>query len=279
MTSMAQATLQGVSRDSLALARERLAQLVDAEGADPEQLADDLFAVTGLLDRTIALRRGFTDPAATPDAKAALAETLLRDRISSQGLDLVTTMVRAPWSRPRDVADAAELLAVSAAVTAAERDQSVDDVEDELFRFGRIVAADAALRGRVGDPRIPADAKQQLLQNLLGGKVRPITLKLVSRVVTAPRGRLVERGLEEYAEMVADERRRVLGTVRTAVPLTDEQKSRLRAVLRRMYQHDVQLNVVVDPDVVGGITVQVGDEVIDGSVATKLEQARKRLAG
>jgi F-type H+-transporting ATPase subunit delta len=272
-------TMQGASRESLAQAQERLEALVSDPGTDALPVAEELFAVTRLLDRAIALRRVLSDPSANRDNKADLATSLLRGQVSDATLDLVRDVVRLRWSRVRDLADAMELLSVTAAVAAAEREGWLDDVEDEVFRFGRIIAGDPQLRGMLVDRSVPAERKVELLRTLLADKVRPVSLQLISQVVTQPRGRSLEDALEDYATVAAARRQRILGTVRTPIALTDEQRSRLRAALRRIYGREVQLNVVVDPDVAGGMSVQVGDEVIDGTVVSKLAEARRRLTG
>jgi F-type H+-transporting ATPase subunit delta len=271
--------MQGASRESLARARERLDVLLDASGTDALAVSDELFSVSRLFDREIALRRVLSDPAAGGERKAQLTTSLLRGQVSDVTLELVGDVVRSRWSRARDLADAIELLGVSAAVAAAERDGSLDDVEDQVFRFGRIVAGDARLRGVLVDRSVAPERKVELLRGLLGGKVRPAALRLITQVVTQPRGRSLEGGLEEYATVAAARRQRILGTVRAPVALSDQQRSRLSAALRRIYGRDIQLNVVVDPQVEGGMSVQVGDEVIDGTVVSKLAEARRRLAG
>jgi len=271
--------MQGASRESLARARERLDALLDAGGTDALAVAEDLFGVTRLLDREIPLRRVLSDPAARGDRKAELAALLLRGQLGEPTLDLIDGLVRSRWSRARDLADAIELLGVTAAAAAAERDGSLDDVEDEVFRFGRIAGGDPTLRRVLADPSTPGERKAELVETLLAGKVRAISLRLITQVVTHPRGRSMEDGLEEYATLVAARRQRIIGTVRAPVELTDEQRSRLRAALRRIYGREMQLNVVLDPAVVGGISVQVGDEVIDGTVVSRLAEARRRLAG
>jgi F-type H+-transporting ATPase subunit delta len=271
--------MRGASRESLARAQERLDELVGDGSTDALAVAENLFAVTQLLDREIALRRVLTDPAAKADSKARLASGLLRGQVGDATLGLVDEVVRSRWSRVRDLADAMELLAVSAALAAAERDESLDDVEDEVFRFGRIVEGNRQLRGVLVDRSVPGEHKVELLRTLLEGRARPVSVRLVTQVVTQPRGRSLEAGLEEYAVLAAARRQRILGTARAPIALTDEQRSRLRAALRRIYGRVVQLNVIVDPDVWGGMSVQLGDEVIDGTVVSRLADARRRLAG
>jgi F-type H+-transporting ATPase subunit delta len=271
-------SMQGISRGSLADARERLDTVLRGTGVDGLAVAEDLFSVTGLLDREISLRRVLSDPSAAGDRKVELARSLLGGQIGDAAFDLFTGLVRSRWSRPRDLPDAVEILAVQSAVAAAEREGYLDEFEDNLFRFGRIVAGDASLRGVLVDRTVSAERKRELVRSLVEGKTRPITQRLITQVVTQPRGRSLERGLEEYAAHAAARRQRVVGVVRSAVPLTDEQKTRLQAALRRIYGRDVSTNVIVDPEVTGGISVQVGDEIIDGTVLSKLDEARRRLA-
>lgn len=271
--------MQGASRGSFAAARERLDALLSGAGAETVALGEELFGASALLDREISLRRALSDPASSGDRRAALVRDLLAGQLGAPALEVLGETVSARWSRARDLVDAVELLAVQATLAAAEQDGELDDVEDELFRFGRIVAGDAALRGTLVDRTIPAERRADLVRSLLADRVKPVTLRLVTQIVAAPRGRSLEQGLEEYAAQAAARRQRVVGVVRTAVALTDEQKTRLQAALRATYGHDVALNVVVDPAVVGGLSVQVGDELVEGTIASRLDQARKRLAG
>ncbi|MCZ9345528.1 F0F1 ATP synthase subunit delta, partial [Streptomyces sp. TRM76130] len=134
------------------------------------QLADELAAVTALLDREVSLRRVLTDPAQAADAKADLARRLLGSQVGGPAADLVAGTVRARWSRSRDLVDALEELADTADLTAAQRAGVLDDVEDELFRFGRIVSSSTELRAALTDRSASASAKGELLRSLLGGK-------------------------------------------------------------------------------------------------------------
>lgn len=270
--------MQGASRDSLATAKRRLAEELGEPGADPTRFFTDLVGVVDVLDREISLRRVLTDPAAAGERKAALVHSLFDGKVGAGSADLLAEIAAARWSRPRDLADAVEELAVQSAVTAAQRDGYVDDLEDALFRFGRLLAGEPELRGALADPAVAAARKVELVRSLLASKVRAVTLRLVEHAVAAPRGRTLDRALEDYAELAAAHRRRVVAVVRAALPLTDEQHARLAAGLRGMYGHEVNLNVVIDPAVHGGISVQVGGEVIDATIGTKLDEARRRLA-
>lgn len=199
--------------------------------------------------------------------------------MGGETVDLISGMVRSRWSQSRDLVDSVEELANIADLTAAQRSGDLDDVEDELFRFGRIVASDKELRAALTNRSASAAAKGQLLRSLLGGKARSATERLVTRLVTQPRGRSLEEGLESLSKLAADRRERMVAVVTSAVPLSDRQKQRLGAALAKIYGRPMHLNLDVDPTVFGGIAVRVGDEVINGTISERLEEATRRMAG
>jgi F-type H+-transporting ATPase subunit delta len=262
----------------VAQASDQLAA-VATDKAIADALGDELFSVARLLDSEHGLRRALTDPARQPAAKAGLIRTLLAGKVSAATLDLVASMVSARWSAPRDLADAAEELAAKAVVISADRSRKLDDLEDELFRFGRVVAAQPSLRAALSDPYLPDDRKRGLIGALLDGKVTPAAEKLITQAALDPRGRTIENSLDDYAKLAAERRQRVVAEVRVASTLTQGQQDRLAAALAAIYGHQVHLNVVLDPQVMGGMSVQVGDEFIDASVVSRLAALRRRLAG
>lgn len=269
--------MRGASRASLAQAREQLSAAV-AGGVQAGQLGDDLFAVVGLLDSEPGLRRMLSDPSREVRAKTGLVQALLGGKISDAAVELVNGMVSVRWSAPRDLADAVEQIAVLAIVETADADGSLDDLEDELFRFSRVVNAESELRVTLSDPFIQAERKRALVDDLLAGKVAAATLRLVTQAAIHPRGRSLDASLESYAGLAAQRRERLVAEVHVAVALTAGQRTRLQAALAATYGHDVHLNIVLDPQVLGGMSVRIGDEQIDGSTASRLAELRRRLA-
>jgi F-type H+-transporting ATPase subunit delta len=166
-----------------------------------------------------------------------------------------------------------------AALAAAEARRELDGVEDELFRFGRIVAGDPELSRVLSDRAAPSAGKTELLDRLLAGRVSPVTALLLRTTLTSSSVGTAEVAVERLSELAAQRRGRSVAHVTTAVALTPQQEQRLRDVLGRLYGRQIGLQVLVDPDVLGGLVVRVGDEVIDGSVAHRLETAGRRLAG
>ncbi|MFI6769686.1 F0F1 ATP synthase subunit delta [Streptomyces sp. NPDC050355] len=271
--------MNGASREALASAREQLNALTDDAAVDAAKLAEELAAVTALLDREVSLRRVLTDPAQAGEARAELAARLLRGQIGGPALDLVAGMVRSRWSRSRDLTDALEELAFSADLVAAQRAGGLDDVEDELFRFGRIVGSNGELRRALTDPNATVAAKTELLHSLLGGRANPVTERIVIRLVAQPRGRSLEAGLDALSKLAASRRDRMVAVVTSAVPLSDGQRERLNASLSSLYGRQIHLNLDVDPEVLGGVQVRIGDEVINGTIAERLDEAARRMAG
>jgi F-type H+-transporting ATPase subunit delta len=160
----------------------------------------------------------------------------------------------------------------------AEAGGELDEVEDELFRFARVLAREPELRAVLTDRGLDVERKQALIDGLLDGKVKTGTKRIVQALVINPRGRTLEDGLEEYARLAADVRSRTLATVTTAVPLDEGQRQRLASSLAAQLGREVQLQVEVDPQVVGGVVVRIGDELIDGSTRNRLAEARRHLS-
>ncbi|MEU4230289.1 F0F1 ATP synthase subunit delta [Nonomuraea sp. NPDC026600] len=269
--------MRGLSKNSLAVVEERFNAA--AGSADLGRLAEDLNAIADLLDREHGLRRALSDPARPAAQKAQVVRGLLGGKVAEAAIATAEAAVEAKWSRAGDLADVLERLGVIAAAAEAEAQGTLDDVEDELFRFGRIVAANPELRRALTDPAAPEEGKRQLLQDLLGSRVAPTSLRLITQLVVHPRGRSLEAGLEELGRLVAQQRQRLVASVRSAVELTEEQKRRITTWLRTSYGRDVHINVEVDPRVLGGFSVRIGDEIIDTTIVGRIEEVRRRLAG
>lgn len=272
--------MEASTRAAMAEAREHLAERTrGAQGPALLGLADELFAVARLLDGQLTLRRALSDPAGTADERAGLARRLFGSRLSADAVDLVEAVARLRWSRPLDLVDAMTTLATEASLDAADKRGELESVEDELFRFGRIIGGNRQLGRILSDRTAPAEGKTSLLDGLLSGRVSPVTEQLLRNVLTGPHVGNAENAVERLSEVASRRRGQSVARVTTAVPLTPEQEQRLVDVLSRIYGRTVGLQVTVDPDILGGLVVQVGDEVIDGSIAHRLEVAGRRLAG
>jgi F-type H+-transporting ATPase subunit delta len=159
----------------------------------------------------------------------------------------------------------------------ARAEGTLDEVEDELFRFARSYESSDALRNTLTDEQIPAAKRQAIVEDLLGGKATSTTTQLISMVVGSGRGRDLPAIVDKLVARASNAKSQELAEVRTAVALTDDQQTRLAAALANATGKQVNLKVVVDPSVLGGIVATVGDTVIDGSVRTRIDQLKSRL--
>ncbi len=269
--------MRGASRASYGELREHLDAAVTS-AVIAELTGDELFAVVRLLDAEHGLRRALADPTKPSHEKDAVARRLLHGRVSAGTEDVVAAAAAARWASPGDMADAIEQLAIEALTLSAQLGGTLDDLEDDLFRFGRVVSGQPGLRTALTGPA-GAGAKQSLLADLLGGKVSSPSLSLITQVLTHPRGRSPQAALDLCAVIAARRREQLIAVVHVAAELTAAQRRRLAATLAAAYGQGVHINVVHDPAVIGGMSVQIGDELMDGTAASRLAAVRRRLAG
>ena len=269
--------MQGASSDSLHALTESLGTAVQG-GVDASKVGDDLFGVAEVLRREPGLRRVATDVSVPAEAKADLLRGIFGDQIDPASADLVAAAAARRWASSRDLERALEHLGVVAVVLGAEQKGKADDLESELFAFERLVSGSPELRDALSDPARSNDDKRRLLKDLLDGKATSATVRLAEQAVVGTH-RTVTVALESYQKIAAEHRKRLVATVRVARELGSEDAQRLQNTLARQYDRPVHLNVVVDPDVIGGVRVAIGDDVIDGTVASRLDDARRQLAG
>ena len=267
----------GASRAALAEARTKLSAL-SASPAELGTLSDELLAVVELLGQELPLRRTLADTAVENDAKASLVTTLFGGRVSALTAQLLGEVVGLRWSRPGDLVDGLEALGVLASFLQADAEGALDQVEDELFRFERIVEGQSELRVALDDANATPEAKRRLLQALLAGKATDVTLRVVTAAAVASRRRTVGVALADFSRLAAELRDRLNARVTAAVLPSQPQLDRLATELSRLYGRQVGLRVEVDPQLLGGLVVRVGEEVLDASVVRRLDAARRQLA-
>jgi F-type H+-transporting ATPase subunit delta len=270
---------RAASREALVAVRER-SDAVSQESADTLlTIARELHSVADLLVDQPRLRRALADGSTDPDGRASLLGRLLTGRISQPALDIAQTAVRQRWSSPWDLTDGLTLAGDDAVFAAAERARTLDEVEDELFRFGRVLAGQSDLAALLDDQSVPAERRVGLLRSIIDGKVQRTTQELLEHAVASARSRSIEIVIDHLLGEASRLRSRSVALVLTAVPLTDQQESRLANALTSIYGRQISVRTALDPSVRGGLLIRVGDEVIDGSVATRFAQARAALAG
>lgn len=253
-----------------------LDRVLDAQQPS-EALAEELFSVVDALAAQPTLRRALTDPSTPDEARTALVGALFGGKVSQAAVDVLTEATRLRWPTSGGLTAGVERQATRAALTWAQAHGALDQVEEEVFKLGRLVDADRGLRAALGDRMAPLEGRQQLLDELLQGKVQPVTRALARRAVAA-RNRTFDLTLEEYLKVSAALRQRAVATVEVARPLSADQVERLKAALSRQVGRDVSVNVVLNPTVIGGVRVSLGDEVIEGTVAARLHDAQRKLS-
>lgn len=240
-------------------------------------LAEDLAAVARLLDSQTDVTRYLTQPGEDPAPRVRLVQRLLTGKIAGPALELVTAAVAERWSAQPDLLDAVEHVARQALLMRAERAGQVDEVEDQLFRFSRVLDAQPRLDTLLSDTSAPVDGRVALLRKVLGGAANPIAAALLSQTVRLLRGEHAAQAVLGLAEVAVARRGEVVAHVGAAAMVTDAQRSRLTSVLSRIYGHPVTVQMQIDPALLGGLSISVGDEVIDGTLAARLTAAQSQL--
>lgn len=267
------------SRQSYATAAEHLDRV--AADATPEALAgtaDELLAVAELLVGQPRLRRALADPARTGADRAGLLRGLLAGEVGQQTQELLDTLVAGRWSSGTDLLGGCEQLGAQALLASAERAGTLAEVEDELFRFGQVVASDPQLAAAIGDRAVPVERRATLTDSLLAGKATDVTVRAVRMALGGFGGRSVTGALTRLVELAAERRDLSVAYVTVATPLTEAEEQRLGTALSARYGRDVSVKTTVDPLVLGGARVQVGADLYDGTIARRLHQARNALA-
>lgn len=265
---------RGASAESLAALTDELKSQLSGDSA--ARAGDSLYDVALLLREQAAVRRVATDTTVPSEARSGLVRDLLAGKVDDAALGLVATAAGRRWTHGGDLPDALERLAEVAQVVSAA--PHADRVADELFALGRVLADNTDLRAALADPMRSVGDKEELLDTLLRGKTLPATVALAKQGVGGSYGPLGS-ALSAYRALAADLHGEDVATVYVARPLTDDQEGRLTAALAKQYGRKVHANVVLDPHVLGGVRVEIGDDVIDGTIMARLDDARRRMAG
>ncbi|MEY4322312.1 MAG: hypothetical protein RL410_93 [Actinomycetota bacterium] len=267
----------GSSRESLnTLQNQLVARSGDAEFSSA---AADLLSASALFAGDKALRVAVADAGQPTEARQNLVRDLFGSRINSLALDVLVGVAGSRWSDAEDLAEALEALAAQIIFADAEKKNELDRVEEELFLFGRAVDANPELQMALTNPALTGSAKSGVVRDVLAGRSAKGAEQLLVHTAANLRGRRVDVAIKSLNELAAKQRERIVADVRVAISLSDEQANRLANVLARLAGRQVSLNVVVDPSLIGGVSVRLGDDVIDGSIRTRLEQARRVVVG
>ena len=271
--------MSSASRESYADASNKLsADSTQATAAQLATTADEILSVARLLRGEPRLRRALTDPSRRGSERGTLLKSLLAGKISDTALDVLSTLVAGRWSSPNELLDATERLGTDALLDSGAKEDKLSEVEDELFRFGQIVAGNSQLAITLSDPGAPTSRRVKLVDDLLKGKSQPVTLRLIEVALEGFGGRSFESSLSRLVEETAAKRDRQVAYVTVAKPLTDSEEDLLSAKLTEIYGRQISLKVDVDPSIIGGISVKVGSDLYDGTILRRLNEARQAFA-
>ncbi|MDQ1083403.1 MULTISPECIES: F0F1 ATP synthase subunit delta [Microbacterium] len=247
--------------------------LASTSGVDLD-VARELFAAVAAVSGSSQLSGALSDSSVPADARAGLVSAVFGASYSPVTVSLLSDAARQRWSSAAEFVEGLEELAIRATAVAEP-----GDIESELFSFSRTVASNGELELALGGRMGGASAKGTLVSTLLDGRASAGTALIVSSLVEHARGRRVRALLRRAERLVADQRARIVATVSAAAPLSEDQQTRLQNALSARYGSAVTLNTVIDPTVLGGLRVQVADDVIDASVSARLADLRQRIAG
>lgn len=267
-----------VTREAYGAAKDRLESLAAAaDRGRLRELADEILSVARLIGREPRLRRALVDISRPAETRVELLRTLLAGKVSDDAVALLSDLVGGRWSVPSELLDATERLGVDALLAGAERAGELADVEDELFRFGQIVAGDERLAATLGDSTVAGERRAELARMLLEGKAKPTTVRLAELALTGFGGRGFDSALTRLVELAAARRDATVAYVVSAVVPTDAEERQLADRLSQMYGRQISLKVEVKPEIIGGISVRVGSDLYDGTVLRRLSEARAAL--
>lgn len=269
--------MAGVSTESLS----KVEAALDANASlNPLNLAGELFATVDVLDRDGGLRRALTDASRKMSARRGIVQAVFGGKVSSQTLTVLIATVSQRWSAERDMADALEKCAVLATITSAQSHGGVENLEriiNELLAFVRNVDGTPDAQVALSEARANKEAKQKLAVALGGPATSVEGVFLLERIGSGNRGVHAARLADKFVEIIVKRQNRYIARVTSAVTLSPAQLNRLGSALNRLYNRKLKLDVSVDPTVIGGLRVQVGDEVIDGTVVARLDHLERSL--
>ncbi|MBD9698475.1 F0F1 ATP synthase subunit delta [Flavimobilis sp. GY10621] len=271
--------MRGTSQRSLEAVRAGFAPVLRAAGEGAAELGEQLFTVLDALDGSAALLRALANPARDAASKAGLVRGVLGGKADDRVVDVLVELVAQRWSADADLAQAVEDLAVGATLASAQARGTLETVENELFTLMRsLIGSPSDVRSMLSAPHVTESERIRLLETILDGRGDEATRRLARRAVGLRRGRRFVATLSWYMEIAAGMRDRLVGLATVSVPLTEAQTDRIGSLLAQAYGKPVQLNVVVDPSVVGGLRIQVGDDVVEATVLARMVDARRRMA-
>jgi F-type H+-transporting ATPase subunit delta len=277
---VAASDLRSASRDAQSAVVAKFDSLAGSLSTDElSRLSDELVAVDKLLLGEPILVRHLAEATGEADAKKQMLQRLLSGKVGATTLDILDTAVSVRWSKTGDFVSAVEYVSQLSLLARAERESQADEVAEQLFRFGRILDSEPQLTTLLGDYSKPASDRIGLLRGVLdrASGTNQTATALLTHTVELLRGERADEAVHELAELAVSRRGELVAEVSAAADLSGSQRQRLTEILARVYHNPVSVQLSVYPELLGGLSVAVGDEVIDGTLSSRLAAAATKL--
>lgn len=262
------------------IAKQSLIKLVDSnKNLHTFENGESVLLLADAISGNKTLLTTLTDSGISPEARAGVAKDVLAKSGTNEAVSLICEAVKMRWSQNQDLVQSLEASGARALFAASEVKAELDRVEDEIFAFERAIAASGELELMLANPNMNAKDREKVVNDLVGKTFSATAILLVNHAISHRHGRSITSTLGDLQKLAAARRGRVLAEVIAAIALTTEQEQRLTTALTAIYKQEIQVQVVVDKKVIGGVAVRVGDEVIDGTIANRLAQVKRQLAG
>ena len=266
------------SRIADRVSRDSLAPKLRATAEDAWRIGNELFSVTNVLDRNIRLERALTDPSRPVEDKVALLNKLVGDQAHEMTMEILTDLVGRRWSRVSDIANAVEDFGVDGMMYYADATDATLQVSIELAELHSALLNLPVIRSGLSSDHAPAEARIKLLYALVGNKdLNKVTMRLAEHAACNPRNRRYLSTIHWLINKFSRHMGESMVTVTTAAPLNQEQVDKLIAVYSKKLGRPVHINSNVDPTVIGGMRIEIGDEVTDNTVVAQLQQMQRRV--
>lgn len=266
------------SRIADRVSRDSLAPKLRATAEDAWRIGNELFSVTNVLDRNIRLERALTDPSRPVEDKVALLNELVGDQAHEMTMEILTDLVGRRWSRVSDIANAVEDFGVDGMMYYADATDATLQVSIELAELHSALLNLPVIRSGLSSDHAPAEARIKLLYALVGNKdLNKVTMRLAEHAACNPRNRRYLSTIHWLINKFSRHMGESMVTVTTAAPLNQEQVDKLISVYSKKLGRPVHINSNVDPTVIGGMRIEIGDEVTDNTVVAQLQQLQRRV--
>ena len=266
------------SRIADRVSRDSLAPKLRDSGEDAWRIGNELFTITSALDHNIQLERALTDPSRPVEDKVAVVKTLIGDEAHPLTMEIMSDLVARRWSRVSDIANAAEDFGVDGMMYYADYTNTTLQVSIELAQLHSALLNLPVVRSKLYDATVPAEARIKLLYSLIGNAdFNVVTKRLAEHATCNLRNRRYLQTIQWLINKFSRHMGESMVTVTTATPLSKEQVEKLIAIYSAKTGHPVHINSVVDPTVMGGMRIQVGDEVTDNTVVAQLQHLQRTV--